>query len=126
MTSSEQFWRRVRRFSPILCRLLARHRYGPPLSTEEIVRRSGLSALIVAALSEAIDWTGVDLETFRRFTQACGVDPTNAQEMRRIESYLSKRPVRFKYLKKSPQWETLYKPLMLRWQQSIALGPTPN
>lgn len=117
-TISEQFWKRVSRFPPILCRLLARHRYGPPLTNEEIAQRSGLPLLYVAALSQETSWDVASLRAFRQFTRGCGVDLLDSKIMRRIEGYLSKRPVSFKYLRTSPQWTTTFKPLLARYVES--------
>lgn len=111
------FWKRADRFSPILCRLLA-HRGNRPLTAEEISQVSGLSFWTVETLSMSTSWAGVPVETFRAFTDGCGVDPSNARHMRRIEDYLRGRP-KFAYIKKSPIWKSYYEPLMRHWLASL-------
>lgn len=119
------YWTRVRRFSPILCRLLARHRYGKPLTTNEITMRCFLlSSWQVEQLSQATSWEGVSLDHFREFTQATGVDPSDAQAMRRIEDYLASKP-KFSFLKRDHNlWKQYYRPLMQRWLNAQAATPT--
>lgn len=113
-TMSAQFKLRLRRFSPILCRLLARERYGRPLSTDTIAKRAGVSVPIAAMMSEQTDWHGVDIYHTLAFMRACGVDILDSQQMRRVEGYLRRRPS-FLYLRNSGDWETTYKPLMAKW-----------
>lgn len=116
---SETFWTRVNRFSPILCRLLARHPYGPPLTEAEIAQRSGLAPYQILTLSALPSWHGVDLFTMKRFTEACGLDFTSSKTCKRIEVYLKGRPT-FKYLRRSPHWDSFYRPMIERWRESIA------
>jgi hypothetical protein len=108
------FWRRVNRFPPIACRLLARHRYGPPLTSEEIAAGSGLSPVQVEALAVTSTWHGIDIYTLQKYTTACGMDFTNSKQMRQKEDYLRKRPVKFTYLKRSPDWP-YYRQLITKW-----------
>jgi hypothetical protein len=114
-------WARTSRYSPVLCRLLARHRYGPPLTGEEIARRSGLSEFEVNTISRCTSWQGIDVDTMRRFMQACQTDVDNRQQMHRIENYL-RRPT-FAYLKRSPLWKTVFKPLMKLWLEAQTRKP---
>lgn len=105
------FWTRCERFPPVLVRLLARHKHGPPLTDGEIAQASGLPIHQVACISASTDWRGIDLPTARQFTVACGVDFTNAKDMERVESYMRMRPT-WKYLRKDKAWATFYQPLI--------------
>ena len=125
-----EFWDRVEVFPPVLCRLLARDKpRGRPLAHSELADKTGLSEMEVLTLSKQVTWKGVDVFTLRAFTEACGVDFTNPQSMKRVTVYLKghtidgvRRPVRFDYLRRSPEWETTFRPLMqiyLQWARSL-------
>ena len=118
------FDKRLARFSPILCRLLARHRYGAPLTSIELCNISRLPAYKVMTLTDSTNWDDVPIHDALAWMRACGCDITNSAEMRRIESYLSKKPT-FAYLKKDKMlWKTFYLPLMKRWLDSQTLKPS--
>lgn len=115
------FYNRVSRFPPILCRLLARHSNGPVLTDEEIAARSGLEPHQVFIIGNSMTWRGIDVFTLKSFTEGCGVDFTSRLCMKRIENYLQgrtangrRRPPAFEYLKRSPDWETRFKPMIAR------------
>ena len=116
-----KFWKRVDDYPPVLCRLMAKHRPGPAMSTKEIAKRGGFSEYEVLALSEMTTWDGVYLTTFKSFTVACGVDFLDAPSMKYVRDYLRKRPIRFKYLKTTPEWEDYYIPLIRKWRESYAV-----
>ena len=118
---SDKFWKRVDDYPPVLCRLMAKHRPGPALSTGEIAKRSGLSEYDVLALSELTTWDGINLSIFKRFTTACGVDFLDSVSMKYVRDYLRKRPIRFKYLKTTVEWEGYYIPLIRKWRESYAV-----
>ena len=117
-------WSQFTRFSPILCRLLARQRYGAPLTTGELARKAGLPEWEINSLSHATSWDGIPFEKVRTFATACGIDPMNGRQVRRATTYLAKKPT-FKYLKQSPLWKTLYLPLLLRWHAALAPAAKP-
>jgi hypothetical protein len=131
------FAQRLNDFPPILCRLLARKKNGPPMTVEEIVNRSHqtpgvknpLNPVQVENFSNILDWKHIYLPDALTFMYGCRVDLTDAKEFRRINDYLSKRPS-FKYLRKSADWEKYYKPLFLKWatthrdRKSQIISPT--
>lgn len=94
------FWITAQKFSPILVRLLARHRYNAPLSNAEIAQRSKLSIAAVAAIAVSPTWQDIDLPTMRAYLSACNVDFCNQQQMQRVKIYLRSKPT-WKYLKRS-------------------------
>ena len=111
------FWQYAHNFPPALVRLLARHRYGAPLTTEEISNVSGLSAAKVEFISQGTaSWREVLLSDVAPFLRGCGLDFCNSIQMRRVAAYLRKQPS-FEYLRKSPRYETYYKPLLTRWRR---------
>lgn len=129
------YWKRVARFSPILCRLLARHRYGGPMTSEELAVKMVLfTPWQVDQLSEATSWDGITVAVMRGFTTACNLDISNAAHMRRAEDYLRKTMPNsahlalfgvprttspaaqpFSYLRKDKLWKPYFQPLLRRW-----------
>lgn len=87
-----------------------------PLSTTAISESSGLSPFQVEALSNSLDWAGVDLYTWGKFCRACRVDFLDYSEMKRVEGYIRSRHAgKYAYLRNSALWESYYQPLMLRY-----------
>jgi hypothetical protein len=113
------YYAKAERYSPILCRLLARERYGRPLSTGELAEKSGLTKYEVEAISQEASWGGVKLDIVRRFTIACGTDFASRADMRRISDYMRKKPT-FAYLKKSGNFREYYLPLIIKWRDQYA------
>lgn len=120
---------RIQNFPPILLRLLARHRYGKPLTTDEIVERSGtmpdvcnlLSAPEVEAISKSTNWKGIGVHECLSFQRGCGIQFDDAKAMHRVNDYLKKLPkmkLPFEYLRLSPQWKSYYIPLIVSWRRS--------
>ena len=112
-------------FPPILCRLLARHKNGPPLSTEEIVQRSAKHSTLENALghnkveyiSDSDNWRGIEIFDALAFMHGCRVDLTNPKNVRWIKDYLSKTPS-LKYLRTSADWQTSHLPRLIKWRKS--------
>lgn len=108
------FWTKAEEFPPILVRLLARRRHGPPLTDEEISRASGIPIYQVFLISQSLDWKGIDIPTMRAFLQACGLDFEDWRQMDRVKRYGHSRPT-WQYLRKSPLWKPYFEPLMNRY-----------
>lgn len=112
------FWITANRFPPILCRMLARRKNGPPLSDDEIATRSGLTALEIRLLSLQTSWDTINLGDMRRFLCGCGMDFHDAAAMARAKDYLRKKPT-WKYLRISGRWTSLYEPMLKSFAQSL-------
>lgn len=120
------FWERSEKFSPILCRLLARHPHGKPLTNDELAirmatdrgRPSGCGHYTIGTLSKATSWEDCTLPIMRVFLQACRIDFCNVGQMKRVDSYLRSKPS-FTYLRKSPEWSTKWAPMLQRWRDSL-------
>lgn len=115
---------RIDRYTPILCRLLARVPNGRPLTTEEICAKSGLNSMFVEQLSMQTNWDFVDVYFLRKFSLGCTVDFANTRRMRVIQDYLEGphpggHPPQFSYLKRSPDWKGFYQPMMQKWMRSL-------
>lgn len=110
------FYAKSDKIPPILARLLARRKNGPPLSDIEIADRSGLSIIMVHAISQSLTWEDIPIVTMRQFMEACGVDIENPEQFNRVMAYLRKPT--WKYLRTSPLWKTYYLPLIQRYLAS--------
>lgn len=73
---------RIEEFGPVIYRMLACEK-GVALSHEQIAERSGLSRSTVQRLSGRKDWSGVGIATAFAFTEACGIELGDVQEIRR-------------------------------------------
>lgn len=112
------FWQLTKIITPVWARLLARIPRGRPLTDAEIARASGLTVDRVFVIQHMTDWSNVSLVEAEKFLAGCGIDLFNSRNWERIKWYIPrpgiKSPVTFKYLRISPEWETKFKPLMLR------------
>jgi hypothetical protein len=114
------FWTRSERIPPILVRLLARRKHGPPLSDREIAEASSLPIHQVFCISQSLTWDGIDLPTMRKFLTGCKVDFENTKQMDRVEAYLRIKPApSWQHLRMSPDWLTFYAPLIRRYRETI-------
>lgn len=109
------FWKLTHRFPPCLVRMLARHQRGPLKTDEEIAKDGGLHSVMVRLLSSATDWDHTELGLMRRYLQGCGIDFENRIKMKRLHEYISRHP-RLLYLRNDPEWESRWKPLLLKWR----------
>lgn len=118
---SANIWDKLDTFPPIACRLLARKitKTGGTVAktVHEIASTAGMSVMEVNSLSWQPSWDSLTVDELKRFSLACGVDFTSRDIMRAHSSYLRKNPS-FKYLKKSPEWENVYKPMIVAYVQS--------
>jgi hypothetical protein len=110
------FWQIAERYPPCLVRLLARHRGGPPLLTHEIAERSGLSPYQIASISQSVSWDSIPFGYMRAFLKACDIDFCSRASMNRKAVYLKTRN-KFHYLRKSPEWASVLRPLVIRFRE---------
>lgn len=102
---------------PCLCRLFARIPHGRPLRDAEISANSiaiggyPITVSTVRYVSGLTSWDTVDLATMRRFLVGCGIDFENRAQMKRVDQYRRTKP-KWTYLRRSPDWKTLYEPLL--------------
>lgn len=59
------FWTKSEKLPPALVRLLAVGTNHRPLTDDEIAQASDLQPFQVFTISQALDWTGIDLPTMR-------------------------------------------------------------
>lgn len=109
-------WEKLDKYPPLFLRLMCRHRYGPPLTTQEISERSGLNEVEIEAISNETTWNRLTVDQARRYMKACGIDLFNGKDLKRVRDYI-RLTASFAYLKRSPVWETYYKPKLLKWME---------
>jgi len=118
---SAAIWDKLDNFPPIACRLLARvvtPTGGTVAKTaKEIAKDAGMTEMEVSSISWHASWDKLTVDELKRFSLACGVDFTSRDIMRNHSSYLRKSPS-FKYLKKSPEWNSVFKPMIVAYVQS--------
>jgi len=73
----------------------------------------------VNAISQCLDWESVPFGKMRAFLVGCGMDFTDPKEMNRKKVYL-KLEHKFLYLRKSPEFETILRPLIVKWREHVA------
>ena len=112
------FYQATNRYPPILCRLLARRKNGPPLTDKEIADRSGLTVFEVKTLSTLTRWDDVPVGTMWKFLVGCGTDFCKWADMKRIDAYRRSRPT-WKYLRRSGRWLDYYEPLLKAYAASL-------
>ena len=125
MTGSRKIWRRFALFPPVLCRLLARHPRWRALRTEEIAERSGLNHWDVARYSEFMGWDSMRLPDVVAFLRGCDTDFTDPVTWKRLRTYVSRNPS-FPYLRRSPDWDDYYKPLIRRYHEYLERHSGPD
>lgn len=118
------FWEWSKIISPIWARLFARLPHSRPLTDLEIAKASGLTVDRVFIIQHMTNWNYIGMVEAEKFLRGCGVDFCNAKQMDRIRGYIPKpgrkAATTYKYLRLSPEWETKFKPLMLRARKSLA------
>lgn len=115
------FYQYTREFPPILVRLLARRKNGPPLTTQDIAWHvpSMLTDYEINTISQCTDWDSVPFGKMHAFLVGCGMDFTDPVAMNRKKTYL-RSAHKFGYLRKSPEFETILKPLIARYRDYLA------
>lgn len=121
-------WTMLERFPPCAVRLLARKRGRNPiaLSDVDLMRASGLALSTIRWLSVQTSWDDVSVADMRRFAQACGADFGDRRRMKTHSHYLAqgeKRPGLFTYLRKSPDWEAIFLPILKTLYASTRATP---
>jgi len=121
---------RLRRFPPIVCRLLAREggRHSRLLTDKEISERSKLSEPRVIGLSHLLTWNDVPCGQMLDFTRGCGVLIDDRDSMHKHWRHIRGRGA-FIYLKKEPDYETRWKPMYqtyVNYLRNLKNAPSQN
>lgn len=120
------FFQRASDFKPILVRLLARRKHGPPMTNAEIVEKSGLAPNMVTVLSTDTEWR-TSMPCMKSFLLACDVNFESARSMNRVYYYLRNTPS-FEYLRTHQEWKSRWLPMMIQWRNCypLKLGDEPR
>ena len=124
MPKSRTAWEIIALFPPPLVRLMARRRVGSrtilALSDEEVALRSGMPMARVQEIYFLIDWDHVTIDEMRKFCKGCAFDLFNSDDRNRAFSYQRScgGTPSFFYLKRSPHWESVFKPLILHLKKN--------
>lgn len=97
-------WTKLKRFPPVLVRLMGRDHRGNALTEAEIVAASNgaLTRADIRRLSLLTSWDDVSVRHLESLCKVCGVDFANRDQIRNANRYL--KLGRFGYLKRSPDW----------------------
>jgi len=110
-------WDYFDRLPPFAVRLLAKRGYKHVLTSDEIAAASKLPVTRVLQISLQETWDDISVPEARQFLKGCNLDFTDSKAMRRVRVYLKgkdgKRPT-YSYLKKSPEYPTLFAPVLAR------------
>lgn len=113
-------WQLVDQFPPYLVRCVARRRIGSKqiqaMSDSDLAILSQIPLERVVEIYDRANWDEVTVGEMRRFCSACDFDPENAMDRNRLNAYKNQRGgPKFTYLKKSPWWGSVFKPLILKY-----------
>ena len=113
-------WTLTDKFPPYLVRCLARRKVGTKqiqaVSDEDIAILSQIPLSRVVEIYNSRTWGDVTVGEMRRFCSACDFDPENSVDRNRVSAYKNQRGgPKFTYLKKSPWWDSVFRPLILKF-----------
>lgn len=115
------FWAKTEIWTPPLCRMVARKKRNVPMSVLDIADASlKLTPAQVESISQSTEWSHIDVETMRDFVTACGIDFCDWAQMHRACEFIRSKPG-FSHLRRSPEWKTYWRPLMIRWRKSYGV-----
>ena len=119
------FFQRADDFKPILVRLLARHKNGPPATDAELAEKSGLQLQTIYDTSWSEKWC--KLNVMQAFIAACEVNFESARQMSRVYFYLRNKP-NFEYLRHHADWKKRWLPMLIQWRNCypIKLADEPH
>jgi hypothetical protein len=120
------FWEKANTFRPPLVRMMARKGNRPMTAIEVADASIYLMPATVEAITQSLDWRGIDIHQMQSYLVACNMDFCDigvGGDMRRAENYFKRtngRP-QFDHLRRSPEWKTYWKPLMTRWRRGYGV-----
>lgn len=110
--------KKLRRFPPAICRLLARRAVGRTsvvaMTDREIAAASQLSMADVKSLSITFSWDDVPVRKLVAFTRGCGINLDDSAALKKHE--VLKKKGTFTYLRRSREWESLFLPIIKELQ----------
>ena len=112
-------WGLIDKYPPHLVRLLAKRKTGAKqiaaLSDEDIAIMSQIPLERVREIYRSSEWK-CSVREMRAFCSACDFDPEDSMDRNRLSAYKNQRGgPKFTYLRKSPWWGSVFKPLILEF-----------
>lgn len=121
------FWEALQAFPPYYIRMLAKNGHSTALSDAEIAIASGIDINRVREIKCMTRWDDVTMGEVLRFTLACNFDPTRQKDRARAHNYervcLKRNVMPYKYLRKSPKWESEILPVMRLLLERLRTAP---
>jgi hypothetical protein len=74
----------------------------------------------VFTIARMARWGDIGIFTALAYIRACGMDFTDSRTMKRYDNYIRSIP-NFEYLRRSPDWELKYRPMLLYWRKCYAV-----
>lgn len=119
--TNKTFWAFLAAYPPPFCRLFGKEKGGGTaemaITDAMVALRTGMPIDRVRHIARQESWDEVPLGEIKKFLQACNFDPTNSMHRIRINNYeklcKQRKVVPFRYLRKSPKWESEFLPLSL-------------
>lgn len=114
-------WQKFAMFPPIVIRLAARTREYVPkaLSNSEIAERAGWSVAKVCSIYPTLLWDCVSVDDAGTFMRACNTDIFEPETWNVMTGFIVRRPLKWKHLKQSKDWQELYEPLLNAWNHAL-------
>lgn len=92
---------------------MVEHRHVDALLDEEVAIASGIPLERVREIQFSPNWSAITIGEMEAFCEACNFDPTDGADRNRAKAlgryYLGSK-IKWRYLQKSPAWETTFVP----------------
>ena len=119
----KQTWSMIDNYPPPLVRCLARRngkgKHLKVLSDQEIAIEADIPVDRIKQIYNSPTWSPIPVGEMRRFCGACGFDPSSGQDRNRVNAYVNqKKGPQWTFLRRSPYWPTIFRPLLLKLRDS--------
>jgi hypothetical protein len=113
-------WALVDKYPPYLVRCLAKKKTGTKqiqaISDEDIAILADIPLARVREIYNSWTWGEATVQEMRGFCSACDFDPESSSDRNRLSAYKNQKGgPKFTYLKKSPWWNSVFRPLIMKF-----------
>ena len=124
-------WDLIDKYPPYLVRCLARKKTGTKqiqaVSDEDIAILAQIPLIRVVEIYNSRSWDPFTVKEMRSFCSACDFDPEDSVDRNRLCAYKNQKGgPKFTYLKKSPWWNSVFRPLILKFFTNEPDRETPR